>query len=96
MTFETHNREDRLKHIKAGRASGRTKRKGRYEERMENWGHQPDYFTKTGNPLFIQKGYDAYSSASHSKRLLDKNGRFWGYSDSNKIKRNDSDKLYYP
>jgi len=50
-------------------------------------GRLPDFYTKRGKLLFIDKThYDAYSSASGAKILIDVRGRFWGYSDDPRLK----------
>ncbi len=46
----------------------------------------PNYITKRGKLLWIDNSkYDNYSSAANCKILIGANGRFWGYSDSEKI-----------
>lgn len=48
----------------------------------------PNYITKRGKLLWIDGShYDKYSSAANCKILIGADGRFWGYSDSEKIER---------
>jgi len=48
----------------------------------------PHYITKRGKLLWIDnEHYDDYSSAANCKILIGADGKFWGYSDSPKIKR---------
>jgi len=47
----------------------------------------PNYITKRGKLLWIdQEHYDDYASAEGCKLLIDAKGKFWGYSDSPKVK----------
>jgi len=49
-------------------------------------GNIPEYKTKNGKLLFADESkYDDYSSVANVKILCDIEGRFWGYSDSEKI-----------
>ena len=51
-------------------------------------GHTPAYITKRGKLLFIDNSrYDKYSSVTGAKILVGVDGRFWGYSDDEKISR---------
>ena len=48
----------------------------------------PHYITKRGKLLWIDNShYDSYSSAANCKILMGANGKFWGYSDSEKIEK---------
>ena len=49
----------------------------------------PDFITKKWKLLWIDREhYDDYSSARNCKRLVGTNGKFWGYSDSEKLQDN--------